>query len=441
MRTFRNGAVELAWNRDASRFVFHTTDPGDPVYLVEPDAQSPKQIHAGARGVHCHFQVWSPDDEYIYFTQGIPPDEMDLWRMKPDGSGAERLTEHNSLVMYPAFLDAKTLVYLATSEEGAGPWLYEFDIAQRRSRRISFGIEQYTSLAASADGRRLVATVERAKAGLWRIPIRDVVAHDADAQRIEVPTVGGLAPRVGPDYLLYVSPKGSGYGIWKLANGASTELASGNEARVVGGAAISPDGSQVAFVEESRRGTGLFVMSSEGGDARLLSGSLEIRGAPAWSPDGKSITVTALSEGARRPYRIPTDGSQPSRILEIDALNPLWSSDGKLLVFADMGVGPTYQLKVVNADGAPHKAGAITLPRGSRRVTFVPDRHALVVLQGEMAHVNFWYIDLDTGEQRQLSDFGREFSIGEFDVSRAGEIVFDRLSDNSDIALIELQGR
>jgi hypothetical protein len=64
-----------------------------------------------------------------------------------------------------------------------------------------------------------------------------------------------------------------------------------------------------------------------------------------------------------------------------------------------------------------------------------------VVLQGEMAHVNFWYIDLDTGEQRQLSDFGREFSIGEFDVSRAGEIVFDRLSDNSDIALIELQGR
>jgi hypothetical protein len=128
-------------------------------------------------------------------------------------------------------------------------------------------------------------------------------------------------------------------------------------------------------------------------------------------------------------------------MLDRDAINPLWSSDGKLLGYADIGVGPTYEVRVTSADGSASRLAPITLPRGSRRIGFVPGRHALVVLQGEMTHLNFWYVDLETGRRRQLTDFGREFTIGDFDVTPAGEIVFDRLRENSDIALIELSGR
>ena len=440
MRPLRNGAVEMAWARDGKRAVFRTTEPGDPMFLLTPDERAPRLIHGGESGVHCHFQVWSPDDSYIYFTQGIPPDEIDLWRVEPDGSGAERLTFHNSRVLSPAFVDDDTLLYLATTEEGAGPWLHSFDVRRRVSRRISFGIEQYTSLAASADGRRLVATVERAKAGLWRIAMQAGIAGESAARRIELPTVGGIAPRIGPDYLLYVAPKGTGYGIWKLEDRATTELASGTDARVVGGVAISPDGRSIAFAEESRRGTRLQVINARGGDAQVLAGSLGIRGSPAWSPDGASITVAVAGERGRRLFSIPVDGSTPTALLDRDALDPLWSSDRTLLVYAETGVGPTYKVNVVKADSA-HELKSLTLPRGSRRVSFVPGKHALVVLQGEMTHMNFWLVDLDSGQQRRLTDFGREFSIGDFDVSADGEIVFDRRRDNSDIALIELQGR
>lgn len=439
LRNFRSAAVEMDWSRDASRAVFHTTDPGDPTFLVEEDEKSVQRIHAGERGVHCHFQVWSPDDSYIYFTQGIPPDEMDLWRMRPDGSAAERLTSHNSRVLYPVFVDPNTLFYLAASQEGAGPWLYSFDIEKRASQRISFGIEQYSSLAASADGHRLVATIERAKASLWRLPLGQGIGGESTAQRIELPTLGGRSPRAGPNYLLYLLPKGNGYGIWKLANGEATELAGGTDARVVGGASISPDGRQIAFAEESRKGTRLFVVNAVGGGARLLAGDLEIRGAPAWTPDGKTLTVAAVSGKRRQLFQVPVDGGAPRLFLDIDAINPLWSSDGRLMAYSDTGVGPTFEVKVANADGTPHPAAAITLPRGSKRISFVPGRHALVVLQGEMSHVNFWYVDLDNGERRQLSDFGREFSIDDFDVTAQGEIVFDRIRENSDIALIELQ--
>jgi hypothetical protein len=68
----------------------------------------------------------------------------------------------------------------------------------------------------------------------------------------------------------------------------------------------------------------------------------------------------------------------------------------------------------------------------------VRDRRALVVLRGEIERKNFWLIDLETGAERQLTNFGRDFIIKDFDVSVDGrEIVFDRLLENSDVVLIE----
>ena len=52
------------------------------------------------------------------------------------------------------------------------------DVERRVPHRISMGVEEYMSLAASADGRHLVATVSRSTAGLWRVPIADGVIDE-----------------------------------------------------------------------------------------------------------------------------------------------------------------------------------------------------------------------------------------------------------------------
>ncbi len=71
-------------------------------------------------------------------------------------------------------------------------------------------------------------------------------------------------------------------------------------------------------------------------------------------------------------------------------------------------------------------------------MAFLPGQKALVVLRGEMNHKNFWLIDLDSGRERPLTNFGLDFVVGDFDVSPDGrEIVFDREQDNSDIVLID----
>ena len=108
--------------------------------------------------------------------------EMDLWRISPSGGQPERLTHHkNSNVAFPAAIDNHTVLYVSPAEDGSGPWLYAVDVDRKASRRVTVGLEQYLSVAASADGRRAVATVANPTASLWRVPISDQIVGEEES--------------------------------------------------------------------------------------------------------------------------------------------------------------------------------------------------------------------------------------------------------------------
>ena len=159
-RPYLENTAEFDWSRDGSRLVYHTPGPGDPMY-VRDVGQDAKRIFSAPAGLHAHFPLWSPDDAAIYFVQGSLPDRMDIFRVRPDGGTPERLTHHDADVSHPVFLDSRTLLYLAGDKDGSGPWLHSLDLNELTPHRVSSGVERYTSLAASDDGRRIAATVAR----------------------------------------------------------------------------------------------------------------------------------------------------------------------------------------------------------------------------------------------------------------------------------------
>lgn len=62
-----------------------------------------------------------------------------------------------------------------------------------------------------------------------------------------------------------------------------------------------------------------------------------------------------------------------------------------------------------------------------------------MILKGNLSYKEFWAVNLEAGAERQLADVGAGPMVSDFDVSADGrEIVFDRMSDASDIVLIEL---
>lgn len=438
-RAYLDDTAEVDWSPDGTRMVYHPAAPGDPLFVTEPHQATGRQIHIASPGVHCHFPTWSPDGAYIYFVQGRPPDETDIWRIPASGGEPERITFHAARVSYPVFLDRRTLLYLATAEDGSGPWLHGMDVERRIAHRLGSGLEQYTSLAAGENGRRLVATRAIPRTSLWRVPVTEHVASESDAERISLPAAGGRSPRLGRDYLLFVSPS-DGSGIRRLTRGDSlaTELWNGGQARVIGGPAIEPATQRIAFSATDGRRTRLHVMDPDGSGLRTLGEHLHVKDAPAWSPDGKSIVVAADQGHGTRLFRVPLDGAPPAALAAEYSRDAVWSPDGSTLVYNGAEVGPTFPLKAMARDGRSRPLPDITLPRGARRVSFLPGHDAVVVLKGDAREWNFWVVDLDNGRQRQLTAFDPGFAIGDFDVSPDGrEIVFDRLREESDVVRID----
>jgi Tol biopolymer transport system component len=438
LQVYLREVAEYEWSPDAKHLVYHTTAPGDPLFVRTAEESTAHQIYVAPPGIHCHFPIWSTDGEFIYFLRGEPPVHWDVWRLRPSGEGLEQITFHNTKLSYPVALDSRTLIYLATDADGSGPWLYVMDLKLKRELRISFGLERYLSLAASANGKRLVATVANSRSDLWSVRI-DGSGPPPNAAVPMVPAVqNAVAPRFGPGFIAYMSTGGGRQGIWKLANGVPTELWNDAEADRVGAPAIAPDGRRIAFTAEKHGTTQLYVIDSDGKNARLVSATLALRGDLAWTPDSQSIVGAILQEGEPNLSKIPLDGAPPQPMTADYSLNPVWSPDGKYLVYSGADVGMRFPLRATAPDGRPYGMASLILTRGARRVAFAPNSGSLVILRGEIAHKNFWLLNPQTGAERQLTDLPSSFVIGDFDVSPDGtEIIFDRVQDSSSIALIE----
>ena len=439
-RPYFEGVAECDWSPDGSRLVYHTPGPGDPLFVSDGSHRSEGQpIFTAPAGLHSHFPLWAPDAAFIYFVQGSLPDKLDIWRISPTGGTPERITSHNAHVTHPILLDRRTLLYLAGDADGSGPWLYSMDVNRRIPHRLTYGLDRYTSLAASADGRRMVVTVASPKSTLWRLRIPDSPAEVSAPSRILLTTGTGISPRLGPNYVLYVATNGTSESIWKLDNGSGTELWSGEGSRIFGGPAISSDGRQIAFSVRQKGRTLLYVMQADGANARVVSDALDLQGAPAWAPGGQSITTAANDHAVPHLFRVPVDGRPPITLVQEYSVDPVWAPDGRFIVFSGPDIGTTFSVKAVTADAAAHPLPALTLTRGARHLTFLPGGHSLVLLRGEIQHKNLWLIDLETSTERQLTNLAPDFDIRDFDISPDGrEVVLERVQERSDVVLLDL---
>jgi Tol biopolymer transport system component len=432
--------ANLAWSPDGARIVYHTFGNGDPMFVADRSGANARRIFGDQPGLHNHFPTWSPDGRSIYFVHGTPATkEMDLWRIDPDGSHPERLTQNNTDVAYPTPVGKRTVFYVARDEDGSGPWLWAFDLKRRDSRRASIGLEQYTSVQASADGRKLVATISNPVAGLWTVPILDRVAEEQDVKPFPVPNVRALAPRFGGSSLFYLSSLGTGDGLWRLRDGQATEIWKGADGALLETPAVSPDGGRVAIVLRRGGKRQLHILSSDGAELQPIAEGIVAQGSSGWSPDGRWIVTGGSDAAGLGLFKIPLEGGSPIRLVSGPALNPIWSPDGSLIVYTGTNVSTYAPLLGVRPDGTKVELPHISLRRLGEHARFSPDGKSLIYMQGLLASQDFWLLDLASMKSRPLTRLQSRAAMGTFDVTSDGkQIVFDRLRQNSQVVMIDL---
>jgi len=434
--------TNVDWSPDGKRLVYYDKIAGDPLFVADSDGSNSRKILEPPSGVHQHYPIWSTNGDWIYFTRGTETSaELDLWRVRPDGSAPEQLTENLIGVEYPVPLDEGTVLLTARDGNGTGPWLWAVDVETKQARRAAIGLDRYTSIAASADGRRLVATVDDTSAELWVVPILDRPATDRDASLFAA-TEGmrALAPRYSGASLFFLSRTGGGDGLYRLLDGEVSEIWRGSASALMEPPAISPDGNWLVVLVRRDGKQSLRIISADGAQRRVLSDRLRPRGAATWSPDGRWVVTAGRMNGVTGLFKIATEGGDPVNIVEGEAMNPEWSPDGKMIVYAGEQVSAFTVLKAVDPEGNPIDLPDIKVLVRGERCRFTPDGSALIFMQGTEAAQDFERLDLATMERTVLTRFESPASMRTFDITPDGErIVFDRLDVASDVVLIELE--
>jgi dipeptidyl aminopeptidase/acylaminoacyl peptidase len=142
---------------------------------------------------------------------------------------------------------------------------------------------------------------------------------------------------------------------------------------------LSPDGSQVAFVEvtvnekEDRYDTALWLVSTKGGEAprRLTNGPRDSQ--PRWSPDGKQLAFVRSGEKDGKPqagqiYLLDFTGGEPRALTSLakGAGNPVWSPDGTRIAFTS-STTPEDTAKEKQKDEKKHESDVRVISRAVYR--------------------------------------------------------------------------
>jgi len=183
-------------------------------------------------------------------------------------------------------------------------------------------------------------------------------------------------------------------------------------------------------------------MAADGTGSRRIAESLDARDTPSWSRDGWWIAVVA-SEGTEQPlFKVPLDGGAPVRLVGGINTNPVWSPDGKVIVYSEHGGRGWSRLKAITPERQPFPLPEIHVTMGGDRYRFLTRGNALVLTQSSRRDFGFWLFDLATGGLRRLASLRPGLEVKSFDVSPDGKLIlFDRFRDNSDVVLIDLPPR
>jgi TolB protein len=164
----------------------------------------------------------------------------------------------------------------------------------------------------------------------------------------------------------------------------------------------APDGRKIAA---TRFGSGIHVLDVRTGSVRRLKKTSEVDDAPVWSPDGKTIVFQRRVTGTNwELYRIEATGRGLRRLTRdpLQQINPAWSPDGSRLAFAEQQRNGNWAISSMEIDGSDRRL--LTDPRRSYQdPAWSPDgKKIALVLQGG-SRDSIAVIDADGGRPVRIT--------------------------------------
>ena len=231
-----------------------------------------------------------------------------LARARPISLGEERLVStFDGSRRAPSYSpDGSMLAFAAPDAKGVDQ-IWVTSLAQEHPLQITFGDVEASRPRWSPRNDAIVYGVKGS--GIWSVSPLGGGTH----RLIE----RGLNPNFSRDggRIVFETASSSGELFTASPDGSNLRKVEGVPARfytVPRGAAFSPDGSTIAFFHPEAGPNGdLWLIPATGGTARKLTSDLREGGWPVWTPDGRWIVFASMRAGSRTLWQIPSTGGEP----------------------------------------------------------------------------------------------------------------------------------
>jgi Tol biopolymer transport system component len=446
-------AMGMQWSPDGKRVAYVKAGGplGDALAVADPDGQNEIEIVKRHAARHLHWLRWDTAGRYVYFNYGYQnanAEPTEVFRQPVAGGPIESVitTTRRAVSAFPS-PDGRGLIY-AGNPDGADLELRWRELAGSRDARVTTGVGDYSSPAMSADGRRLVGTVQDVHESLERV----AVAFDRAVQFEPLTDgfSGDLDATWSPDgtRLVFSSSRAGNRTLWsaRVEAGRLTRIApltSGTalDARPV----FSPDGRQIAFVSDRSGRRGIWLVSAEAGTPRKLADA-DVIDTVSWSPDGRRLVFSTpvgdapglmvIDAATGATVRIPTPAA---------AAMPDWSPKEDLIAFLEpRGQGRGTFMKFVRSTGetVAYRGGLPeTTSFSNGQLAWSRDGTRLAVEQQSGAfHGALWIVEPGAPEPyRKLIDLPDGVRLRGIAWDREGtSLVLGRIQRTSDVFLAEL---
>lgn len=242
--------------------------------------------------------------------------QMEVYSIKPDGTGATRLTTAGQIDWYPSLSEDGTKIVFESNRDGNFE-IYSMNVDGSGELNLTNdpGVDWYPTW--SPDGSQIVFSSTRNGGHL------EIYIMNAD-----------------------------GSGITQLTSGTDESLEP----------QWSPDGTTILFTRRTPAGGGnpagpskLWTMNIDGtGQAPLLPGSTSSDEGPEYSPDGLQIVFISNRDGNAEVYLVNSDGTGINRLTNTPSAReqvPSFEPLGRYIVF-DTDRDQNIELYTMNVDGS-----------------------------------------------------------------------------------------